>query len=97
MQTKLAVYVFDDKYVADIDGFTFDLSSWLGDTDQLRSTPTATVSPATATIVSVVSSGAVVTVWISGGTTGVNHLIELDVITVLGRDCRIRGKFKVVD
>jgi hypothetical protein len=91
-----STYVFDAKYVADTDGFTFDLTAWLGSADQLTQTPSATVSPSTASIVAVALTGAVVTVWVSGGTAGTTCTIEIEVRTALGRDCRIRGTVLVV-
>lgn len=90
----LVVYVFDDKYAADTDGFTFNLSAWVGQLDTLTSA-TATIDPAGATIESVAIQGSVITVWVSGGAAGTTYTIEIEAKTAGGRDCRIRGTFQV--
>ncbi len=91
----IPVYEFDDKYTSDVDGFSFSLAAWLGDTDSISSTPAATVSPAGATIQSVVLVGTLVTVWVAGGTVGQAYTIEIAVATAAGRNCRVRGTFGV--
>lgn len=91
----LPVYVFDDKYAGDTDGFTFNLSAWLGVSDAISGTPIATVTPAGPTIDSTVIAGSLVTVWVSGGTATVTYIIDLEVRTTGGRDCHVRGTFLV--
>lgn len=97
----LPVYTFDPKYTADIDGFTFDLAAWIGDSDRISGTPTATINPSDALIESVVVDAGLVTVWVSGGTAGTKYTIDLRVITFgapggdQGRDCHVRGSFAV--
>lgn len=91
----LPVYSFDDKYAADTDGFTFNLSAWLGEADALAGTPAITVSPSGTTVASVTVAGSLVTVWISGGTAGATYTIDMRAQTTGGRDCRIRGTFGV--
>lgn len=96
MSSPLSVYQFDDKYASDTDGFTFNLSGWLGPTDTLKGTPTVTITPSTGvTITTVTVQGPSVTVWVSGGIAGTPYTIELDVLTMDGRNCRIRGQFGV--
>lgn len=95
MATTITVYEFDDKYVDDVDGFTFNVAAWLGDSDVLIATPTATVTPTDATVESVAMSGPLVTVWVAGGVAGTTYTIEIEAITFTGRDCRIRGTFTV--
>lgn len=91
----LPVYKFDDKYVADVDGFTFNLAAWLGDADALSVAPVPTVTPSGCTIQATVVSGSLVTVWISGGVAGTTYTIDLEAVTTSGRDCHIRGTFGV--
>jgi len=93
--SPLPVYTFDDKYAADTEAFTFNLSAWLGISDALASSPSATVEPADATVQSVNVSGSLVTVWVNGGTAGTTYTIEIEAVTTAGRDCRIRGTFNV--
>jgi hypothetical protein len=91
----LPVYVFDNKRAADKDGFGFDLAAWLGDSDAVLGTPTATISPSSATVETVVLASPVAVVWVSGGVAGTQYTIDLHVQTVTGRDCHIRGAFGV--
>lgn len=91
----LQVYQFDDKYATDTDGFTFNLKAWLGDADAIASVPQATLTPNDAGVVSVEVAGVLVTVWIDGGTGGQSYVLEIEVITTAGRNCRIRGTFGV--
>jgi hypothetical protein len=91
----LPIYKFDDKYVADTDGFTFNLAAWLGDGDALAQTPTATVTPSDATLAGIEVAGSLVTIWISGGTASTTYTLEIEAKTTGGRDCRIRGIFGV--
>lgn len=97
----LPVYTFDPKYATDTDGFTFDLTAWLGDDDSISGTPTATVTPTGTTVQAVVAEGGLVTVWIAGGTAGQKYIVEVHVLTTgaaqsqVGRDCRVRGSFMV--
>lgn len=93
--SPLPVYSFDDKYAADTEAFTFNLSGWLGDADALSGTPAATVAPSDATVQSVTVAGSLVTVWIVGGTAATTYTIEIEAVTTAGRDCRIRGTFGV--
>jgi hypothetical protein len=91
----IPVYTFDSKYVDDTDGFTFNLSAWLGDSDALVGTPSAIVTPADAVINNVTTSGSLVTVWVSGGVAETVYTIEIEPRTLEGRDCRIRANFCV--
>jgi hypothetical protein len=93
MTSQLIVYAFDPKYTADTDGFTFDLTAWVGDCDQISATPTATISPSGAEVVSVVELKNLVTVWVSGGADNVTYTIDLHISTVAGRGCQVRGTF----
>lgn len=97
----LPVYTFDPKYATDTDGFTFDLTAWVGDNDEIDGTPTATVTPNDAVLEGVVTEDGLVTIWISGGTAGTKYTIDLRVQTQggpgssQGRDCHVRGSFTV--
>lgn len=97
----LPVYTFDPKYAQDRDGFTFDLTAWLGDDDAVSGTPTVTLTPNDAVVEAVVVEDGFVTVWISGGTANQKYTIDLHVLTrgatgaLIGRDCRVRGSFTV--
>lgn len=91
----IPIYVFDDKYAGDTDGFTFNLAAWLGDEDALAGTPAVTVTPTGVTITDIVVAGSLVTIWISGGTATITYTIDLTTVTTAGRDCHIRGTFMV--
>lgn len=101
-QTVLPLYPFDPKYQGDDDGFTFDLRAWLGDQDQISGTPAATITPNDVTIESVFTSGGYVTVWLSGGMPNQTYTLQIQVQTtgtppaMRGRNCAVRGTFKVL-
>lgn len=95
MLKPLPVYPFDNKRSADKDGFGFDLAAWLGDQDTVDGAPSATITPASATVESVALAGSFAVVWISGGSVGTYYTIDLHVQTENGRDCHIRGIFGV--
>jgi hypothetical protein len=97
----LTTYRFDDKYADDIDGFTFDLSAWLGNSGDTIATATATVTPDDMQVVEVVQSQTAVSVWLSGGSGGVAYNLDLHIKTTgvgtqMSRDCRVRGIFSVI-
>lgn len=72
------------------DPFTFDLTAWLGQGWILTGSPTATVSPSGLTIGPVITFGSFVTVYISGGTVGVDYALTIHV-SAIDEDSNTRG------
>lgn len=75
---------FDPKAPTDILPYTLDFSDWLGPSDTISDGATASVAPDDMTVILVSVAGAMVTAWLSGGTSGTDYVVSYTINTASG-------------
>lgn len=80
------VPVWDKKQSVDIDDFRFNFERWLG-ADETITSATSTISPndGSLVIMATVVANPRVVVWLSGGITGANYVLDVTFQTSSGR------------
>jgi hypothetical protein len=78
---------FDTKPPGDLDSFTLDFTKWVTPGDTIVSAAVAT-SPSDLVVSgspTIDSTGLLVSVWLTGGTSSTDYTVSFTVVTALGR------------